>query len=462
MVKVHTDEHEFVEDLDRLEGEVMQDEAADEVHVWESDRSHFHGRTSGEAHIGLSSEELGEVEESAGQEIVDYVLAHELGHDLHHEIYGLQVDALDPESDVQDGKLQYDKGNGDLESLEDIPGTMVDIVTGEMVAELAAEENTTVNDPLRRDPFPEEGEEYNDEIQDQKERRFYGQKGEQVVKDLRNNDPASEEYGEIIDNLPFNEFSFFSATDDEGEWHYGPEAAVEYTGSLKAHHKFESDEGIHDDKKELEYHLNLLNDINNTLRRDEVDMEDVVKVAWSDKVNCDNQIDTQDDIFTKEVNQRLEDFDYEDNIPRRQKDIYESHSQADEVIEEQINEIVDNAVERSVDRIAGVVEKVSEGYNQTTPSYGHITAEMDSEEVGDNIEFDYPHKIGCTLGQLLEQNGVELDDVREHPDQYRNIAYQAVEEANRIGHQYNQTGIEPEREDFEQAMNYVIEEEIAG
>lgn len=422
----------------------------DDIELWPSKKTIHYGRDE-RNHLHLGVEDS--VAEEGDSEFGRYILAHELGHDLHDTAFNSIDNPIKSERVIEGGSFYINReSNPERFGYQNIEQGILT----ELIAELTAKENTELQDPFERDPF-QDVDKLVDSVKSYETGGFYAEKGDEIIDEIESYDIGTREFTDLVDRLPkthYEEGGVFNARNEDDEKEFGIRPFVDNKGDFKGvNYDKEGDTYLH--FQALSGHLDFLQELNSAVREDEIDIKDVIKLGWSRGVT-DYRLDDETNVLFEQVDERLGEFDYEEINSFR---TFEENEDVDQVIGENLEGIISSTVEEHVEEFAERIENIADTYTGLKPSPNHLTTEASRNEIYDSVTFDYNHNIGCSLGIMLHERGVTVDEVIGNAGTYTELVRSVTGEVTRIGLQYDKTpGLEPEKEDFKQAVDYIIED----
>lgn len=429
--------------VEKLERSIFEeiDNMPKEVNYWPSSKTVHLGRdTNNELHIGISDNFKEAID--TNDELVNYVLAHELGHELHFTHTNIVDDRIDRDRNIVDGKVNF--GAQDLHSDLGMEGIM-----SEMIAELTAENEVDITEPIDRNPFLSDNH-ISKTVERYEGSGFYAREGENIVQQLRSIDYKSDEFGKEISELPRPGCNLYAFGSNDG---WDVRSFIKDRGFIGNDNH--STDDIYHNMQGLGYHLDFLKNFNTAVTEDDIDVKEVLKLGWAKSAKDYTRKGDSNPIFDTVDN--VIDFDYEKEKLYHDK-LFEGYEEVDKAISENTDQIIESAFESSLDSLEGRVENIAAEYGGQTPSFAHMVSEMEAPEIYDAGK-SYDHGVGCTLGRILSKRDQSTGEILENMDEYRNLVREAVEEASRIKMQYDGVeGLEPQKEDFIDAVEYMLDE----
>jgi dUTPase len=490
MVILHTDRLPISEDeVQALEDHIFQavNDAPSAIHIWESDSSHYHGRDKdGAAHIGINVSRLNDdrgppplldeeddEEQHSNEERARYVIAHEMGHDIAEKDFK-DNNGIPVRDHIEDNKLDATASMDEMD-IQDTSFAVSRMVTSELMAELAAEETVAITDPYDRTPFPDDSSYVTDigeQVADLTAKDFYARNADRVEEQVEKVEEPDAQALDYLNQLPRSEFRETSVFKDSPRPdRVGVKAFVEREGTMERWYRAESD-----NMDAISYRLDLLENLKEAYQNEEIDIGKMLKLAWAQdahkiaKEYSTAQKGKRDTPFFEAIDKRL-DIDYSQMEDKSEWDLKNDETPADETIYQHRDEIVQEVVQESVRDIKERVESLRKTYGDVIPDPGNRydfpgTQDMadwldEEQEIYAEADYDFSHRIGCTIGQILHRRGVTIDEVAQDMDTYRKIAEEAVEETMKEGYQQHVSQPDqPSMHEFEATANFLIDKYV--
>lgn len=393
----------FIEDL---AAEISLD--IDNISIWSSSSTHYHGRNlEGNTVLGLSESYL-----------EDWSMAHELGHDFYAQNFG-NVQRRNPET--RNGSLVI-AGNIDSNSL----------VESEIMAEMVAENWSDLHDPHERDPF---------------------YKSSEVLEEYQGLSKVSQEYDDIFTGLWENSLGtkgFKSALEQF-------DGLIDVTGAERRSTIIFRDDSnsivasnlVRNNFDEIEQGYSLLKDLNMMTESSDIEPSNVLYDIW--RRNAGKNI-CGESIIEQTVENKTP-FDLSGTSFREIESEYGARIR--NYLEDNTGEILEEVAQSAVMYIKSILESSE---RSQMPNPDHIVPVIQDDSRYLSVRTDYRHGVGCKTGIILSENGFTYQDMLENRIDLEELATYALSEGFRLGYQGKTLEEGPSIEDFESSIEYFLEE----